>query len=100
VGDGPRHEGPARQRARYVLTGLFGDRADLDAMLDRVVGPLSGGERRRVALAQALVGEHGVLVIDEPNRHLHVEEINWLARLLKARREALVVVTHDRWFLD
>ena len=48
-------------------------------MLDRVVGPLSGGERRRVALAQALVGEHDLLVLDEPTNHLDVEGIDWLA---------------------
>ena len=100
VGDGPAHEWAADPRARDVLTGLFGDRADLDAMLDRVVGPLSGGERRRVALARALVGEHDLLVLDEPTNHLDVEGIDWLARHLAARREALVVVTHDRWFLD
>ena len=97
---GPAHEWASDPRARDVLAGLFGDRADLDAMLDRVVGPLSGGERRRVALAQALVGEHDVLVLDEPTNHLDVEGIDWLARHLLARREALVVVTHDRWFLD
>jgi ATP-binding cassette subfamily F protein uup len=100
VGEGPAHEWAADPRVRDVLAGLFGDRADLDAMLDRVVGPLSGGERRRVALAQALVGDHDLLVLDEPTNHLDVEGIDWLARHLVARREALVVVTHDRWFLD
>ena len=79
VGDGPAHEWASDPRARDVLAGLFGDRADLDSMLDRVVGPLSGGERRRVALAQALVGEHDLLVLDEPTNHLDVEGIDWLA---------------------
>ena len=100
VGDGPAHEWAADARVRDVLTGLFGGREDLDTMLDRVVGPLSGGERRRVALARALVGDHDLLVLDEPTNHLDVEGIDWLARHLVARREALVVVTHDRWFLD
>jgi ATP-binding cassette subfamily F protein uup len=100
VGDGPAHQWAADARVRDVLTGLFGGRADLDTMLDRVVGPLSGGERRRVALARALVGDHDRRVLDEPTNHLDVEGIDWLARHLVARREALVVVTHDRWFLD
>ncbi len=100
VGDGPAHEWAADARVRDVLTGLFGGREDLDTMLDRVVGPLSGGEGRRVALARALVGDHDLLVLDEPTNHLDVEGIDWLARHLVARREALVVVTHDRWFLD
>ena len=100
VGGGPAHEWAAEAGVREVLAGLFGERAALDEMLERPVGPLSGGERRRVALARALVGEHDVLVLDEPTNHLDVEAIDWLARHLAARREALVVVTHDRWFLD
>ncbi|HSR24073.1 MAG TPA: ATP-binding cassette domain-containing protein, partial [Candidatus Eisenbacteria bacterium] len=100
VGGGPAHEWAAESRVREVLAGLFGDRASLDDMLDRPAGPLSGGERRRVALARALVAEHDLLVLDEPTNHLDVEGIDWLARHLAARREALVVVTHDRWFLD
>ena len=100
VGAGPAHEWAAEAGVREVLAGLFGERGALDEMLDRPVGPLSGGERRRVALARALVGEHDLLVLDEPTNHLDVEAIDWLARHLAARREALVVVTHDRWFLD
>src|SRR4051794_8943442 len=97
VGSGPAHEWASDAGVREVLGGLFGS---ADAMLDRSAGALSGGERRRVALAQALVGQHDVLVLDEPTNHLDVEGIDWLARHLAARREALVVVTHDRWFLD
>jgi ATP-binding cassette subfamily F protein uup len=100
VGAGPAHAWAGDAGVREVLGGLFGDRSALDAVLDRPVGPLSGGERRRVALAAALVGEHDLLVLDEPTNHLDVEGIAWLARHLRGRREAVVVVTHDRWFLD
>lgn len=69
--------------------------------LDSEVGRLSGGERRRVALATELIAGHDVLVLDEPTNHLDVEVIGWLAAHLNARRAtALVVVSHDRWFLD
>ncbi|MDQ1627730.1 MAG: transport system ATP-binding/permease protein [Actinomycetota bacterium] len=97
VGPGPAHAWASDSGIREVLGGLFGS---ADAMLDRRAGELSGGERRRVALAQALVGQHDLLVLDEPTNHLDVEAIDWLARHLAARRESLVVVTHDRWFLD
>jgi len=68
--------------------------------LDRPVAGLSGGERRRVALAAALVGELDLVMLDEPTNHLDVEGVQWLAEHLVARRCAVVVVTHDRWFLD
>jgi ABC transport system ATP-binding/permease protein len=68
--------------------------------LDRVVDGLSGGERRRCALAQLLLGAHDLIVLDEPTNHLDVEAVAWLASHLAARPSALVVVTHDRWFLD
>ena len=68
--------------------------------LDRIVDGLSGGEKRRVALARALLGELDLVVLDEPTNHLDVEGIGWLAEHLVARRCAVVVVTHDRWFLD
>jgi len=68
------------------------------------VGELSGGQRRRVALAAALTNPYDVLVLDEPTNHLDVEAVAWLAEHLRARfaggKGALVVVTHDRWFLD
>ncbi len=65
-----------------------------------MIGPLSGGERRRIALAKLLLGEHDLIVLDEPTNHLDVEGIAWLAQHLSKRRSALVCVTHDRWFLD
>jgi ATP-binding cassette subfamily F protein uup len=68
--------------------------------LDRIVQSLSGGERRRCSLARLLLGEHDLVVLDEPTNHLDVEAVAWLARHLSRRTSALVVVTHDRWFLD
>ena len=66
----------------------------------RSIAPLSGGERRRIALAKLLLAGPDLLLLDEPTNHLDVEGVDWLARHLRARRGALVVVTHDRWFLD
>ncbi|WP_281689268.1 ABC-F family ATP-binding cassette domain-containing protein [Pseudonocardia thermophila] len=88
------HEWAADPKVRDVLAGL----GIVD--LDRPVEGLSGGEKRRVALAAALVGDPDLVVLDEPTNHLDVEGISWLARHLLARRCAVVVVTHDRWFLD
>ncbi|MEO3750411.1 ABC-F family ATP-binding cassette domain-containing protein [Streptomyces sp. B6B3] len=102
IGDLADHEWAGQARVRDVLTGLFGglDLPGLPQGLDTVIGPLSGGERRRVALAALLIAEQDLIVLDEPTNHLDVEGIAWLAEHLRARRSALVVVTHDRWFLD
>ena len=102
IGDLADHEWAGDARVRDVLTGLFGglDLPGFPAGLDTVVGPLSGGERRRIALAKLLIAEQDLIVLDEPTNHLDVEGIAWLAAHLSARRSALVVVTHDRWFLD
>ncbi|MFI7275909.1 ABC-F family ATP-binding cassette domain-containing protein [Streptomyces sp. NPDC049879] len=102
IGDLADHEWAGDARVRDVLTGLFGglDLPGFPAGLDTVVGPLSGGERRRIALAKLLIAEQDLLVLDEPTNHLDVEGISWLAAHLRTRRSALVVVTHDRWFLD
>ncbi len=97
--DAGEHEWAADPRVRTVLGGL-GLLADGGGVLERTVDGMSGGERRRVALAAALVGELDLLVLDEPTNHLDLEGIAWLASHLVARRCALVVVTHDRWFLD
>ncbi|GGM74469.1 ABC transporter ATP-binding protein [Longimycelium tulufanense] len=96
LGHSADHEWAADPRVRSVLDGL-----GISALgLDTPVGPLSGGERRRVALAAALVRELDLVVLDEPTNHLDVEGVRWLAEHLVARKCALVVVTHDRWFLD
>ncbi|NYI07886.1 ABC-F family ATP-binding cassette domain-containing protein [Allostreptomyces psammosilenae] len=102
LGDLADHEWAGDAKVRDVLTGLFGglDLPGFPQGLDTVIGPLSGGERRRIALAKLLIAEQDLIVLDEPTNHLDVEGITWLARHLKGRRSALVVVTHDRWFLD
>ncbi|MER7758602.1 ABC-F family ATP-binding cassette domain-containing protein [Streptomyces sp. NPDC097619] len=102
IGDLADHEWAGNARVRDVLTGLFGglDLPGFEHGLDTVIGPLSGGERRRIALAKLLIAEQGLLVLDEPTNHLDVEGISWLAGHLQNRRSALVCVTHDRWFLD
>ncbi|WP_329457446.1 ABC-F family ATP-binding cassette domain-containing protein [Streptomyces sp. NBC_01497] len=102
IGDLADHEWAGNAKIRDVLTGLFGglDLAGFPQGLDTVIAPLSGGERRRIALAKLLIGEPDLIVLDEPTNHLDVEGISWLAGHLRARRSALVCVTHDRWFLD
>ncbi|MFF8284738.1 ABC-F family ATP-binding cassette domain-containing protein [Streptomyces albus] len=102
VGDMADHEWAGDAKIRDVLTGLFGglDLPGFPQGLDTVIGPLSGGERRRIALAKLLIAEQDLIVLDEPTNHLDVEGISWLAGHLRARRSALVCVTHDRWFLD
>jgi ATP-binding cassette subfamily F protein uup len=105
LGGRAEHEWAGQPQIRDVLTGLFGgiDAPGFAQGLDTVVGPLSGGERRRIALAKALIEPDAsdlLILLDEPTNHLDVEGIAWLARHLKQRRSALFVVTHDRWFLD
>jgi ATPase subunit of ABC transporter with duplicated ATPase domains len=96
AGFSAEHEWAGDAAVRTVLNGL-----GLPGIgLDEPVGRMSGGERRRVALAALLVRESDLLVLDEPTNHLDVAGISWLAGYLGARKGALVVVTHDRWFLD
>jgi ABC transport system ATP-binding/permease protein len=95
VGERPEHEWAANPRTRSVLAALLSG-VDLASRAER----LSGGESRRVALAAVLTGGHDLLLLDEPTNHLDVEAIDWLARHLAQRGEALAAVTHDRWFLD
>jgi ABC transport system ATP-binding/permease protein len=95
VGSAAEHEWAGDARVRDVLAGLLTGIAP-----ERVVGELSGGERRRVALSSLLVRDPRLLLLDEPTNHLDVEAVDWLATWLRQRRGALAVVTHDRWFLD
>ncbi|MER7009073.1 ABC-F family ATP-binding cassette domain-containing protein [Dactylosporangium sp. NPDC000555] len=96
AGFAAEHEWAGDAGVRTVLNGLGMPHLGLDAP----VGPMSGGERRRVALAALLVRPADLLILDEPTNHLDVAGISWLARHLLRRRGALIVVTHDRWFLD
>ncbi len=100
-GGAPEHEWASDPAVRDIHAGLL---ADIDPGTE--VAALSGGQRRRVALAAVLTSPADVLLLDEPTNHLDVEGVDWLARHLNARfasrrsAGALVVVTHDRWFLD
>ncbi|MFS0729382.1 ABC-F family ATP-binding cassette domain-containing protein [Curtobacterium sp. 1P10AnD] len=99
VGDRAEHEWAGDPTIRDIIGGLVSD-IPWEANVD----DLSGGQRRRIALAKLLVGDWDVLFLDEPTNHLDVEGIQWLADHIKRRWSAnqggLVVVTHDRWFLD
>jgi ABC transport system ATP-binding/permease protein len=95
LGDTPEHVWAANPRTRSILAALLPG-----VNLAEPAGRLSGGESRRVALAAVLIGEHDLLLLDEPTNHLDIEAIDWLAQHLVQRAEALVAVTHDRWFLD
>jgi ABC transport system ATP-binding/permease protein len=98
VGGAPDHVWAANARTRAIVEHLLAD-VDLDVRVD----DLSGGERRRVALVSLLLADHDLLVLDEPTNHLDVEAVDWLARHLndlQAADVAMVIVSHDRWFLD
>ena len=96
---GTRSPWQADPRARAVVAELLPG-----ISLDAQAGQLSGGERRRVALAAVLVAERDVLLLDEPTNHLDIAAIDWLGGHLRDRAEnehcAVVLVSHDRWLLD
>ncbi|MEY2514248.1 MAG: transport system ATP-binding/permease protein [bacterium] len=102
VGGRADHEWAADATFRSVLDGLLGGVAltRFPAGMDTPIAPLSGGERRRIALAKLLLDSPELLLLDEPTNHLDVEGVAWLAAHLAVRRGSMLVVTHDRWFLD
>ena len=98
VGGEADHVWAADAWTRGVVEHLLAE-IDLDAPVRR----LSGGERRRTALVAMMLARHDLLVLDEPTNHLDVEAVTWLAEHLRAltvRGTAMLVVSHDRWFLD
>ena len=102
IGDRAEHEWAGNREFRGVLDGLLGGVAleRFPKGIDTAVQGLSGGERRRVAVARVLLDHPDLLLLDEPTNHLDVEAIAWLAGHLAVRDGAMLVVTHDRWFLD
>ncbi|WBU37995.1 ABC-F family ATP-binding cassette domain-containing protein [Homoserinibacter sp. YIM 151385] len=99
VGERDEHEWAGDARVRDVIAGLL-----TGIPFEAAVGELSGGQRRRVALAALLTRDWDIVLLDEPTNHLDVEGVAWLAQHLRRRWPAgqggLLVVTHDRWFLD
>jgi ABC transport system ATP-binding/permease protein len=91
----PEHEWAGDARGRSVIAALLPG-IDPEAAVER----MSGGERRRVALARLLLAPHDLLLLDEPTNHLDIDAVQWLAGYLREHARSFVVVTHDRWFLD
>ncbi len=86
-----------RERATAMVRGLgFDDEADLD----RSLKTFSGGELTRASLARALAGDPDLLLLDEPTNHLDIESLEWLEKTLVSLDAAVVLVAHDRWFLE
>ncbi|MBM3720456.1 MAG: ABC-F family ATP-binding cassette domain-containing protein [Actinobacteria bacterium] len=99
VGSKKTHEWASDAGVREIFAGLFGGFSS--EILDRAYNSLSGGEKRRVGLAKLLIEPLDLILLDEPTNHLDIEGVAWLAKHLRKRRElAVLVVTHDRWFLD
>src|ERR671939_203430 len=85
-----------RDRAASVVRGLGFADADFDRQLDT----FSGGELTRASLARALGGDPDLLLLDEPTNHLDVESLEWLERELQSLDAGIIIVAHDRWFLE
>ncbi len=99
VGSKKTHEWASDSGVREIFAGLFGGYNS--ELLDRPFGSLSGGEKRRVGIAKLLIEPLDIILLDEPTNHLDVEGVAWLSEHIRKRRElAVVVITHDRWFLD
>ena len=99
VGSKKVHEWASDAGVREIFTGLFGGISG--EILDRPYRSLSGGERRRVGIAKLLIDPLDLVLLDEPTNHLDIEGVSWLAAHIRKRRDlAVIVITHDRWFLD
>lgn len=99
VGRKKTHEWASDSGVREIFAGLFGGYNS--ELLDRPFGSLSGGEKRRVGIAKLLIEPLDIILLDEPTNHLDVEGVAWLSEHIRKRRElAVIVITHDRWFLD
>ena len=93
----PETEEPweTEQRMAEILS-----RMKVDTLLERPMNTLSGGEQKKVALCRLLMDDCNLLILDEPTNHLDIEMIEWLEGFLSRQRLAILMVTHDRYFLD